>query len=226
MKLPLVFTITFSIISSIQAFGSFSFGNNKASAKAPAIPNEVIEEALSIYEKKYPSSSSGSEAVKPFWNSWGIPKRDIDGTEVMSSKPNKRIFSVEAATRKSTFVEIAKLYGTQEALQMTRDLPSILAFDDKNFKKALDEFSNIFGEEEAKAMVMRNPGLLYVKPENAATADDLTMKFSYIISFTRPVGPLLLYGTLSLLSIPVLEGITGVSRVEVFKSLGLLSFLS
>ena len=72
-------------------------------------------------------------------------------------------------------------------------------------------------------MVKRNPGLLYVKPENAATSDDLTMQFSYIVAITRPAGPFLLYGTFGLLSIPVIEGITGVSRAEFLKSLGVIS---
>merc|ERR1712127_91973 len=84
-----------------------------------------------------------------------------------------------------------------------------LAFDKKNFAPAFKEFKNIF-EDEAKPMVMRNPGLLAIKPQDAAQSDDTTMKFSYIIAKTRPAGPVLLYGTLGLLTIPVIEGIIGV----------------
>lgn len=218
MKLQILVTLTISLFSTIDAFGSFNFGAKKAT-KAPSIPKEAIEEALSIYDKKFPSA--GKASANPFWNDWGLPARDLDGTAIKSEKPNRKLFDVGATFRQQAFEEIATLYGTEEALTMTRILPGILAFDSKNFKPSLNNFSEIFGEEEAKAMIMRNPGLLYVTPENAAKADDLTMKFSYALSVTRPAGPLLLYGTLSLLMVPVLEGITGVSRAEFFKSLGL-----
>lgn len=218
MKLELFLTITLTLFSSTHSFGSFNFG--KKATAAPSVSNEAIQEALGIYDKKYPTRDQA--AVSPFWNSWGLPQRDLDGSEIRSSKkdPNKKLFSVEESDRKKAFIEVAKLYGTEEALTMTRIQPGILAFDSQNFQPSLSEFSTIFGEEEAKAMVMRNPGLLYVKPEYAAKSDDLTMKFSYIISVTRPAGPLLLYGTLSLLMIPVLEGITGVSRAAFLQSLG------
>lgn len=178
-----------------------------------------------IFDKKYPTSKS-DVVSKPFYNSWGLPDRDFDGTAIKTGKnPSKKLFDVDIAARKEVFREIATLYGADEALQMTRALPSILAFDSKNFEPSLTAFTEIFGEEESKAMVMRNPGLLYVKPESAATSDDLTMQFSYIIALTRPAGPFLLYGTLSLLTVPIIEGITGVSKAEFFKSIGLLSFL-
>ena len=219
MKLQLVLALVFNLVATTNAFGSFNFGAKKAAPKS-SIPQEILDEALEIYDKAYPTRSG--EGIKPFWNSWGLPKRDIDGSSVMTDvkNPKKKLFDVVESERVKTFSTIATLYGTDEALTMLKAMPSILAFDNTNFAPALTEFSTIFGEDEAKAMVMRNPGLLYVKPEGAATSDDLTMQFSYIIGFTRPVGPVLLYGTLSLLMVPVLEGITGVSRAAFLSSIG------
>jgi len=60
---------------------------------------------------------------------------------------------------------------------------------------------------------------LSVKPANAAEVDGLTMQLSYVVDITRPIGalgPVILFG---LLSIPVLEGVTGVSRGELLSSL-------
>lgn len=214
-NLALIFTITATLISNISAFGSFKFPSIGGAA-APKTNDPNVQEAIDIYNNKYASSST----FKPFYNSWGLPTTDFDGTKVKSDKPNKKLFSVDENERKATFLEIAKLYGSDEALQMTKILPGVLAFDRKNMAQSLEEFTTIFGEEEAKAMVMRNPGLLYVKPENAATSDDLTMQFSYIVSVTRPAGPVLLYGVLGLLCIPVLEGVTGVSKADFIASLG------
>ena len=103
---------------------------------------------------------------------------------------------------------------------MTKDLPSILAFEKANFRPSFVEFGKIFGTQEAKEMVMRNPGLLAVKPVDAANSDDQTMQFSYIVAKTRPIGGVLLYGTFGLLSIPVLEGISGVPfRANLLQSI-------
>mmetsp|Transcript_14626 Transcript_14626/g.22169 ORF Transcript_14626/g.22169 Transcript_14626/m.22169 type:complete len:220 (-) Transcript_14626:165-824(-) len=218
MNLPKSLALVLSLFSCADAFGSFSFAK-----KAPAVNPAIVDEAVAIYDAKY--NAKGTQTQTPFYNSWGIPKADVDGTPTFSSKPNKKLFDQSVEDKRKTFTEIAKLYGADEALDMTRALPGILAFDQKNFGPSLTEFSTIFGEDEAKAMVMRNPGLLYVKPENAATSDDLTMQFSYIVAITRPAGPFLLYGTLGLLTVPVIEGITGVSKVEFLKSIGVLSLL-
>lgn len=179
-----------------------------------------VDEAVIIYTQRYPSKG---EYKTPFFNSWGVPRTDIDGTPTSRSKytnDSRRLFDIDETRIRSTFQELAKVYGTDEALKMTKDLPAILAFDKRNFKPTLMEFGKIFGDQEAKEMVMRNPGLLAVKPEDAADADDQTMKFSYIVAKTRPAGPYLLYGTLGLLTIPVVEEISGVPfRANLLKSI-------
>lgn len=184
-----------------------------------AISNEATEEALAIYDKLFASKTGGSTSLSKF-STFGVPKRDLDGSSIRSKNPNVGIFYADPQKRKKAFQQIATLYGTEEALDMTRILPNILAFNADIFKPSLDEFATIFGEEEAKAMILRNPGLLAVKPVDAARSDDSTMVFSYIIAITRPAGAFLLFGLLSLLMVPVLEGITGVSKADFLSSLG------
>merc|ERR1719437_159610 len=122
--------------------------------------------------------------------------------------------------KKDAFTELSRLYGEENALQMTKILPNALAFNYNNFNDSLLAFSNIFGEDEAKEMVLRNPSLLAVSPSTAATSDDQTMQFSYIVSATRPLGKAGLPLLLGLLSIPGLEQVTQVPiRAKFFASL-------
>jgi hypothetical protein len=68
-------------------------------------------------------------------------------------------------------------------------------------------------------MVVRNPGLLSVKPANAESADDLTMQLSYVVDFTRPIGALGPFLILGLVSVPAIESVTGVTRADLLASL-------
>jgi len=202
------FAVLLSLIIKGVAFSTSSyFKVTRSSLQATAKP---VDEALAIYQKRYPDKGSNKSL---FFTSWGVPKRDIDGSQIKkssSTSTNKRIFDIDDKQQRAAFQELARIYGQEVALQMTRDLPSILAFNRKNFKPSLQEFSNIFGTEEAKEMVARNPGLLAVSPAKAAESDDQTMQFSYIVAKTRPLGAVLLYGTLGLLSIPGIETLSGI----------------
>lgn len=129
------------------------------------------------------------------------------------------LFSVQDDKLKATFNAIAKLYGEDNALQMVKIQPGVLAFNKDNFAASLDAFGEKFGLEEAKDMVMRNPGLLSVKPANAATADDLTMQLSYVVDATRPIGVAGPIGIIALLSVPAIEGALGMSKGELLASL-------
>mmetsp|Transcript_22352 Transcript_22352/g.27400 ORF Transcript_22352/g.27400 Transcript_22352/m.27400 type:complete len:214 (-) Transcript_22352:329-970(-) len=202
----------------LSCIDAFAFNFKKSAAVSP----EIINEALAVYEKKFPPKT---ETTTPFYNSWGVPKTDIDGTPTSRSnvKSDTPFFSADADKQRATFIELAKVYGADEALQMTKDVPTILSFNKDNFQPSLKEFVTVFGDEEAKGMVLRNPGLLYVRPADAAKSDDLTMQLSYVVAATRPIGPVLLYGTLGLLMLPIIEGIAGVSyRIEFLKSIGVM----
>mmetsp|Transcript_7104 Transcript_7104/g.12429 ORF Transcript_7104/g.12429 Transcript_7104/m.12429 type:complete len:218 (+) Transcript_7104:47-700(+) len=171
----------------------------------------LADEAVEIYTTKY--LSGGGTRQKFFFESWGMPESYKAPDEPES------IFSRRVADLTASFNTIALLYGEEEALKMVKIQPGVLAFNKDNFGPSLDAFGENFGVEESKEMIIRNPGLLAVKPANARTADDLTMQLSYVVDFTRPIG---LYGPgliLSLLSIPALEGVTGVSRGELLSSL-------
>ena len=140
--------------------------------------------------------------------------------ESYTAPENKeKLFDAKDEKLRATFNTIAKLYGEENALKMTKIQPGILAFNKDNFAASLDAFGETFGAEEAKDMVIRNPGLLSVKPANAATADDLTMQLSYVVEVTRPIGAAGPIGILALLSVPVIEGVLGMSRGELLASL-------
>mmetsp|Transcript_61157 Transcript_61157/g.72610 ORF Transcript_61157/g.72610 Transcript_61157/m.72610 type:complete len:226 (+) Transcript_61157:71-748(+) len=197
----------------ITTLGTMTNGFMQAFTKssAKAISPKLEQEAVQIYQKKYPKKAP----FKPFFQEWGLPPKDIDGTEVRKSTPGgtavtKTIYDVEEKQQREAFRELSRLYGGDEALQMTIVQPGILAFDKANFAPSLKAYCDVFGEDEAKGMIARNPGLLAVKPADAAGSDDTTMKFSYVLAATRPVGQYGVYGLLALLSLPVIEGISGV----------------
>ena len=210
-----------SLAFSVDAFAPIQT-SSRAASQLSAAKTKPIDEAIAIYNEKY--APTGEYKV-PFYNDWGVPKVDLDGTPTSLSKANpkaesKRMFELDTKMVRANFQELAKVYGAEEALSMTKDMPSILAFNKKNFRPSFVEFGKIFGTQEAKEMIMRNPGLLAVKPADAANSDDQTMQFSYIISKTRPAGDVLLYGTLGLLMIPVVEGIAGVPfRANLLESI-------
>merc|ERR1712151_1414880 len=138
--------------------------------------------------------------------------------DASSAQKSKSLFDIDEARQKNAFIELTRLYGEDDALKMTKILPNILAFDYKNFDGALSAFSEIFGEEEAKGMVVRNPSLLAVNPAVAATSDDQTMQLSYVVSATRgkPISPVLL----ALLCVPGLEQLTQIPiRAQLFASI-------
>eukprot|EP00555_Chaetoceros_dichaeta_P005333 CAMPEP_0198270374 /NCGR_PEP_ID=MMETSP1447-20131203/44792_1 /TAXON_ID=420782 /ORGANISM="Chaetoceros dichaeta, Strain CCMP1751" /LENGTH=229 /DNA_ID=CAMNT_0043962375 /DNA_START=167 /DNA_END=856 /DNA_ORIENTATION=- len=210
---------------SVNAFVPTQTSNrNTSRTKRTAVKTKLVDEAISIYNSRY---ANRGEYKVPFYSKWGVPRYDVDGTPTSNSNPNtsqkntgKRLFDVDSKKVRAAFDELSKVYSAEEALQMTKAMPSILAFDKTNFKPTLVEFGKVFGEGEAKDMVVRNPGLLAVKPSDAAKVDDQTMQFSYIVAITRPVGGLLLYGTFGLLMIPVVEGISGVPfRENILQSI-------
>jgi hypothetical protein len=127
-----------------------------------------------------------------------------------SASEARRFTDIPEKQAKSSFALLTKLYGEERALDMVKALPICLAFDQKIFAANLKGFSEVFGLEESKDMVRRNPGLLAVTPANAATASDQTMQFSYLVAYTRPVSNILLPLLLFLLLSPGIEYFTGI----------------
>jgi len=173
----------------------------------------AVDDAVAIYQKSHPAK--GPRKQSPFISA-GMPVADIDGTRFKTPKggrmAGKSFADRDEKYLRAGFTELSKVYGKEEALKMVRDLPIALAFNRKNFAPSLKAFAAKFGNDEAREMVQRNPGLLALKPSGAGGADsveDQTMKFSYLVAATRPAGPFLLYGLLSLLCEPALEKLTG-----------------
>ena len=102
---------------------------------------------------------------------------------------------------------------------MVKIMPQVLAFQKDYMAPSLDGFSDAFGLEESKEMVMRNPGLLGVEPKDAVKVTSSTMQLSYVVSFTRPLGNYGLAALGGLLLIPVIEGSLGLQRGELIGSL-------
>ena len=196
----------FALASSASAFNGLF-----AKTKAPSVKSlATLDDAVTLYVNKYPQKADKSRS---FNAAWGMPNRDLDGTKFTTatdSKMGKTFSDVDEKDLKSTYVELAKVYGEDVAFQMVKDYPLVLAANRANFQPSLDAFIENFGDEEARAMVARNPGLLFVKPSDAASSEDLTMKMSYIVAYTRPLGPFLLYGLLALLCEPVVEAASGI----------------
>jgi len=223
--LVLILSISFTVVrcfipSSTLTLSQSQVGCRTQWKRSVSLHMAAVDEAVALYEKKFPKRGQVKRAP---WASWGVPSRDLDGTRYQKSSGStggRRLFDVDEKQQRAAFAELAKLYGESNALDMCRVMSDILAFDRKSFAGSLKAFSNIFGHEEAKAMVMRNPGLLLAKPEEAANSDKLTMQLSYVVAATRPAGPLLLATVLGLLLVPLLESVTGIPiRTNLFTAI-------
>jgi len=180
------------------------------------VTSPQADEAIQIFSKKFPFDRpppSESNLVRI-----GMPSSILGGPPPAedASKPRRRLTDVNETTARETFAELADLYGAAEAVEMVKNFPLALALKRERFGPALAEFGKIFGEEQAEKMVQRNPCLLAVSPEDAATSTDQTMIFSYLVGYTRPLGPILTLLLTAALSVPVIEGVTGVSKNELF----------
>lgn len=200
----LLFALAALCLSSASAF----FAQKPAAAKK-MVGSPFVEEAIAIYDKNFPFGRPPPKS-NPLGD-FGMPNQDFDGTRV--KKPNaskKRLTDITPEQAKKSFNELAKLYGDDRALTMVKAQPICLAFDSTKFAQTQAAWTEVFGLEATQDMVARNPGLLAVRPEEAAKATDSTMAFSYIVAFTRPLGPVLLGTLFVLLLTPVIEGLTGI----------------
>jgi len=196
----------------------------KAAGKKAAPKNSVLtQEAVEVYGAKY--SYGRSPRQESVWDSvsrFGVPTTDIDGTKVLrkTESSGKRITDKTEADVAAAFNKLAAIYGEERAIDMVKIFPICMSFDPASFAGSFDVWTEVFGEEESKDMVSRNPGLLAVKPKDAGKNTGNTMAFSYIVAATRPIGILGPIGIGSLLSIPVIEGTTGIAiKAPFFEAL-------
>ena len=199
------------------------FGN--AGKKASPKNSALTQEAVQIYGDKFAyGRAPRTENVLDTISKIGVPQTDFDGTKVLkkTQNPGKRITDLSEAEVANTFNGLAAVYGEERAIEMVKLFPVCMSFDSKAFAATFAIWKDIFGEEETKDMVSRNPGLLAVQPKDAGKNTDNTMTFSYIVAYTRPIGIFGPIFILSLLMVPVIEGTTGIAIKEpLFASLGL-----
>lgn len=195
-------TLLALVTISASSINAFSFSTAKASSP-------VMDEAIAIYDQKFPFGREPPK--KDFRGDFGMPNQDIDGTRIKKDYGTpSRMTDITEAEARAAFTELSKLYTEDRAIEMVKAMPICLAFDKNRWAECLDIFAEEFGLEAAQDMVKRNPGLLAVKPKDAASTDASAMAFSYIIAITRPAGPFLLGGLLLALLTPFFKTVTGI----------------
>jgi hypothetical protein len=207
-------------LSVLSIVAVFATGASGFMPKTTGKQSVLASEAIQVFKQTYPDRPP---VTVPAWRQFGMPNRDIDGTTYNVVKPGqalKRLSDISEKEALASFAELAKLYGEEETLGMVKAMPIILAFSKKEFAGCRKAWSEIFGDEACKAMVIRNPGLLACRAIDAPNTNEQTMAFSYIVALTRPAGPFLLSTTLALLLTPALEALTGLSiRTSVLSTL-------
>ena len=180
--LILLCSVLFENASAFQSLARRARSTTVVMGLAPA------DEALSIFGNEYDYADNS--------------QKESDGS--------RKLTDISEEKAKAAFQELSTVYGSERALDMVKALPICLAFDKSSFSPSLKAFQELFGDEEAKAMVTRNPGLLAVPPNEAAKSNEQTMAFSYIVAYTRPLGPLLAPFLFLFLASMVTEVATGV----------------
>jgi hypothetical protein len=206
----------------VLAFAPYSFsgGASSPSQLGAKSRSNIADEAIAIYDTNFPFKSVPVKRSPLIPLSLGVPQ--VDGKTYKN--PGKGLSDITEKQAREAFAELSKLYGAESALEMCKAFPLCLALNKAQFSPALKEYAIIFGEDEAKAMVCRNPNLLAVRPAEAAKANGQTMQASYLIAVTRPAGPILLALLAALVLVPVFEGLTGI-RINPTLSVVPLNFL-
>lgn len=217
-------TFSISLLLSCLVTAANGFFQSAAKKASPKAVSPFAQEAIDIYGSKYGyNRAPREENFLDSISSFGVPTTDIDGTRILkkTASPGKRMSDLSEAEVVANFNAIAAVYGDERAIGMAKIFPVCLTFDSKGIAGTFEIWGEIFGEEETKEMVARNPGLLAIKPKDAGKNTENTMAFSYIVAFTRPIGVFGPIGLLGLLSIPGIEGATGIPiKQPFFEALG------
>lgn len=221
MKILTIFLFALAVLQS-NAFlaGTKPFRSDVVSRLSMPASSPQADEAIQYFNSLFPFDREPPKESSLV--NLGVPpvarrKRAAEG----NTTPRKRFTDIDEPTARAAFAELANLYGADEAVEMVKAYPQALVFSPSRFAPALAAFGEVFGEEDAVAMVRRNPCLLAVSPSQAATSNAQTMFFSYLVGYTRPVGGLLMALVAALMSVPVIEGVTGIPKSELFPFLGL-----
>ncbi|CAM9822507.1 unnamed protein product [Chrysoparadoxa australica] len=113
----------------------------------------------------------------------------------------------------ASFDKIMELYGPEYGEKIVKAVPDVLSFNAERMEGPLRAYQTTFGEEEAKAMVARNPLIMAVKAEGYGGADSAgkeTLYASYVVEATRENGALWLSLLAFLLLSPLMKNIAGI----------------
>lgn len=113
---------------------------------------------------------------------------------------NRKLESEAVLT--SNFNALAKALGgdNTKAVKVVEIFPEVLSVDPKRIQDNVNLMSSKWGEEKATDVILRNPNILSIATTgygsltsslNAGDGGDLVAA-SYVISLTRPVGPILI----------------------------------
>lgn len=134
--------------------------------------------------------------------------------------------TVESDLR-DNYAELSKIFGDEMSLGLVKTTPAVLQMERSYFAGTYAVFCEKFGVDETDALLLRNPGLLAIKPDGwgpdgyagAGEAGPETIAMSYVIAATRPLGKYGVFGLVGLLSVPALEQVTGISRSVLLSQL-------
>mmetsp|Transcript_74059 Transcript_74059/g.211442 ORF Transcript_74059/g.211442 Transcript_74059/m.211442 type:complete len:245 (+) Transcript_74059:49-783(+) len=191
--------------------------------------------AVAAFRAKFPKDMEKQELPKifsaPLYSENSIaaqidPDLKAQFKERAEKPPKKLKSEVEDEEIALAYSTLSELYGGDENVDaMVAANVGILSFDPSRFSETKAAFLKAFTEpkedgaepkyteDDVVAMVVRNPLLVGISADGYGGADqagDDTMYMSYVVAATRPLGPVLLYGTFFLLLTPALKKIAGI----------------
>lgn len=143
----------------------------------------IILVILTLFAAAPPAQAFGLQSAKRGGKPSASSSPLLD--DALESYPYVIKDDADRSALSGNFNELARLYSDEGALAMVRIQPRALKFKRENFQLCLDSWEEQFGLEKAQGMVMRNPGLLGVKPDATKNAE-ASFFASYIIAATRP----------------------------------------
>jgi hypothetical protein len=185
----LLATMNAGVASAFVVVGGFHSNNGSRMSRnglATSTTSTTTASAISLFNKKGSSTSSKSSSplVEEALALYPFQFRPDDEPLKAKGRP---MFAASQRQARTTFNQLAKLYGDEQALGMVKIQPMCLCFTSSNFEPCLEAWTEQFGEDAAKAMVYRNPGLLAVSPTLAKEPAEASMALSYVVAVTRPL---------------------------------------
>jgi len=210
------------ILATVCAVATIS----SASAFAPhAAPSGVFASGRYVSTSATSLNLFGAKKSTPTSSAANSPAAD-DAVAVFTRKygSRRKAKPIDESKLRSAYAELARLFSEESASKMAKAEPCVLEFRQSYFEEIKVIFDEKFGEEATQGLLIRNPGLLGIKPDGwgeegyggAATAGPETIALSYVIAATRPLGNFGLVGLLALVLTPGIDAATGLGLRDAF----------